>query len=495
MTDPVFPEGVLTLDRSSNVPLTEQIYRGFREAVRAGLLPSGSRLPSSRRLAASLKVARNTVNTAYDLLQAEGVITIRGGAAPRVVEGLLPEGAAEVAAPAVAGPALSGRGKLLSANLREEGWFSHPGALQPGAPALDCFPYEDWARCLRRAARLERSTDLQYQNYSGLAELKHQLVRHLASERGGRASPDQILITSATQASLSLLAQVLTDPGDEAWLEEPGYLGARTAFHGAGLAIRPVPTDGQGADVSKMAAHLAQPKLIYVTPSHQYPLGVRMPLTRRLALLKAAHIAGAVILEDDYDSEFLFEGRPVAALYGLAEEGQVIYLGTFSKSLLPGLRMAYCVVPQALVEPLSQLMRNMGCAANVHAQAALAWFMDSGAYRKHLKLIREIYEDRGTRLVETFNGRLGNRLEVAPPTGNVQVAVRFREPTDDIAVALAMQNRGFAVSALSNCYLGAERKTGLIIGFAGATADQIDKGADALAELLPPLQTKTRARS
>jgi len=466
------------------VPLTEQIYRGFREAVRSGLLPSGSRLPSTRRLAASLNVARNTVNTAYDLLQAEGVITVRGGAAPRIAEGLPPEGAGAAPTHTAAAPALSGRGRLLCANLRDEGWYREPGALQPGAPALDCFPYEEWARCLRRAARLERGADLQYQNYTGVDALKQQIVRHLAAERGVRATPEQILITSGTQACLALLAQVLSDPGDEAWLEEPGYLGARTAFFGAGLTIRPVPTDADGADASKMAAGLPPPKMIYVTPSHHYPFGVRMPLARRLALLKAAENAGAVVLEDDYDSEFLFTGRPVAALYGLAEEGRVIYLGTFSKSLLPGLRMAYCVVPQALVEPLTQLMRNMGCAANVQTQAALAWFMDSGAYRKHLKQIRDIYKERGTRLVEVFKRRLGNRLDVAPPTGNVQVAVRFREPVDDIAVALAMQDRGFAVSALSNCYLGEARESGLIIGFAGATADQIDRGADTLAGLL-----------
>lgn len=485
MTDPVFPEGILTLDRTGSVPLTEQIYRGVREAVRAGLLPSGTRLPSTRRLAASLEVARNTVNTAYDLLQAEGVITIRGGAAPRIAEGLPPEGVGAAPATGAQGLRLSERGNRLAANLREEGWFREPGALQPGAPALDSFPYEEWARCLRRAARLERSTDLHYQNYTGLAALKRQLVRHLATERGVRAAPEQILITSGTQASLALLAQVLTDPGDEAWLEEPGYLGARTAFHGAGLTIRPVPTDAEGADASRMAPDLTPPKMIYVTPSHHYPFGVRMPLARRLALLKAAQAAGAVVLEDDYDSEFLFSGRPVAALYGLAQEGQVIYLGTFSKSLMPGLRLAYCVVPKALVAPLTQLMRNMGCAANVQAQAALAWFMDSGAYRKHLKHIREVYEERGVLLVDILKRRLGNRLEVAPPTGNVQVAVLFREPTDDIAVALAMQERGFAVSALSNCYLGAERRSGLIIGFAGASREQIDRGADALADLLP----------
>lgn len=484
MMEPVLPDGVLTLDRSGEVSLAEQIYRGIREAVRTGLLAEGARLPSSRRLAAALQVARNTVNAAYDLLGAEGIVTLRAGAAPRIAAGVTPEGEGATGPETPAVPRLSDRGSRLADNLRGAGWSSGEGALQPGAPALDCFPYEDWARCLRRAARSERGADLLYRNFCGLPALKAQLARHLASERGVRAEPGQILITCAMQASLTLLSQALADPGDEAWLEEPGYLGARTAFHGAGLSIRPLPTDENGADAAALAGAGHRPRLIYVTPSHHYPLGARMPLARRLALLEAARAAGAIILEDDYDSEFLFSGRPVAALHGLAEPGRVIYLGTFSKSLLPGLRISYCVVPKDLVAPLTQLMRNTGCAANAQSQAALAWFMDSGAYRKHLKRIRQIYEERGRQLVAALTRRLGNRVEVSPPTGNVQLAVRFREREDDVALALAMQRAGFGVSPLSNCYLGAPAQSGLIIGFAGASPGQIDRGVDTLAGLL-----------
>ncbi|MES0882396.1 PLP-dependent aminotransferase family protein [Roseibium sp. SCP14] len=484
MKEPVFPEGILSLNRSSGVSLAEQIYRGFREAVRKGLLSSGTRLPSTRRLAAMLGVGRNTVNAAYDLLQAEGIVSLRTGAAPRITEGLPPEGTISERFQLPEGPSLSSRGMAMSFNLRGDGWAFRHGALQPGAPALDCFPYENWARCLRRAARLERSPDLQYQNYTGMPSLKRQLSLHLAAERGVRAEPDQILITSSMQASLSLLSLVLADQGDVAWLEDPGYLGAKTAFHAAGLAIRPLVVDEQGANAAAMDLSDHSPKLIYVTPSHQYPLGVRMPLTRRLALLETAGTSGATILEDDYDSEFLFSGRPVAALYGLAEEGRVIYLGTFSKSLMPGLRIAYCVVPSKLVDPLTQFMRNMGCAANVQAQAALAQFMDSGSYQKHLKQIRQIYEERGTLLVDTMQQRLGNRVQVDIPTGNVQVTTIFREAVDDVALAKRMQLHGFAVSPLSNCYLGEGRKSGLIVGFADASPEQIAQGVDTLSNLL-----------
>lgn len=489
MKEPVVPEGILTLDRSGHVPLSEQIYRSFRSAVRGGLMPSGTRLPSTRRLATSLGVARNTVNAAYELLEAEGIISVKVGAAPRITEGLPLEGSPGRNAEPQHSPGLSGRGLQMSENVRGEGAASRHGALQPGAPALDCFPYEEWARCLRRAARMERSSDLQYQNYSGIPALKQQLADHLAAERGVRAEPEQILITSSMQASLSLLSQALADPGDEAWLEEPGYLGARTAFRVAGLRIRPLPTDQLGADVTRLANTGVAPRLIYVTPSHQYPLGVRMPLARRLALLEATRLAGAVILEDDYDSEFLFSGRPVAALYGLAEEGQVIYLGTFSKSLMPGLRVAYCVVPAGLVDPLMRMLRNMGCAANVQAQAALARFMESGAYQKHLRTIRKIYEERGALLVRSLTERLGNRIEAEPPNGNVQVSVKFRGSLNDIDVARAMQERGFSVSPLSNCYLGEDSLSGLIIGFADATPQQIAQGVNALGAILDEFQS------
>lgn len=485
MTEPVFPDGIVTLERSGQVPLAEQIYRCFRDAVRSGLLKSGTRLPATRRLAASLGVARNTVNAAYDLLQAEGIVALRTGAVPRIAEGLPLETADAPRAGRSEEPALSKRGRLLAEDYRRQGGAARHGVFQPGAPALDCFPYEDWARCLRRAARQTRSEDLIYRNFSGIPALREQLADHLAVERGVRATPDQILITSSMQASMSVLTQVLADPGDEAWLEEPGYLGARTAFLTAGLNIRPMPVDREGADASGLLRHSGTgPRLIYVTPSHQFPFGARMPLARRLSLLEIAAETGAVILEDDYDSEFLFSGRPVAALYGLAEEGHVVYMGTFSKSLLPGLRLAFCVVPSALARPLAQAVRNTGCAANVQTQAALAHFMDSGGYRKHLKTIRQVYQERGNMLVASLKQRLGGRVQVDEPSGNVQLTLVFSESLDDVALAQAMDRQGYSVSPLSGYYLGTPRKSGLVIGFAGAGERQIAAGVEALGRLI-----------
>ncbi|MEP3046284.1 MAG: PLP-dependent aminotransferase family protein [Roseibium sp.] len=484
MKVPKFPEGILGLDRTSSVPLSQQVYRAIRDTVRLGVLKPGIQLPSSRKLARDQNISRNTVNTAYELLRAEGIVEIRLGAAPVIADFVSPITASIRKSDGQQVRGLSKRGQLLAANLRGPNWAYRHGAFQPGAPALDAFPYELWARSLRRAARMVQSPDLLYQNSCGHPELKEVLADYLASERGVRTEPHQILVTSSMQAGLSALAATLADPADTAWIEDPGYLGARTAFHGAGLTIRGMPVDGEGAIADDLLAAGSLPKLIYVTPSHHYPFGRRMSLSRRLSLIETAAEVGATILEDDYDSEFLFEGRPIAALQGLAARGEVIYLGTFSKSLLPGLRVSYLVVPEELVASLANVLRNTGRFANVHAQIALADFITSGHYRAHLKHIRNLYQERGNALVTALKAELGNAVEVEYPTGNVQISLCFNEDRDDHVIAAAMQERGFSVSPLSVCFLSEKPRSGLIIGFAQATEVQIASGVQVLKEIL-----------
>lgn len=484
MRVPEILEGICDLDRSASVPLSQQIYRSLRDAVRQGRLKAGLRLPSSRNFALQQAVSRNTVNAAYELLKAEGIVDIKPGAAAVIVKGATPEGCGNEVQRARPVRGLSRRGENIARNFRGEVWGKRHKALQPGAPALDIFPFEMWARCLRRAARTVQGSDLLYQNISGYSPLKEVLADYLASERGVRATPDQIVIVPSMQAALAGISGVLSDPGDTAWMEDPGYLGARTAFHGAGLTIQGLPIDDKGIQPECFPKQGPNPRLIYVTPSHQYPFGSRMPLARRLALIEAASELGATILEDDYDSEFLFEGRPVAALQGLADAGEVIYLGTFSKSLLPGLRVSYIVAPDDLAAPLSMAFRNMGHLANIHAQIALTDFIDSGHYRAHLKQIRTVYQQRGIALVQALISELGNVVSVEAPVGNVQVTVRFNEDLDDLEISRLMYERGFSVSPLSLCYIEAAPEPGLIIGFAGASADQIRDGVAALKEIL-----------
>ncbi|WP_417686205.1 PLP-dependent aminotransferase family protein [Roseibium sp.] len=484
MKVPELPEGVLTLDRSLALPLSQQLYRAVRGAVSRGALKPGTRLPSSREIARRLGVSRNTVNAALELLQAETIITVAPGSAPVVAQGAVLEGAAIGDQSKLGTARLSERGKRQAENLRGDSWAFRHGALQPGAPALDVFPHDLWGRALRRAARKASNASLLYENAMGHPALTSVLAEYLSAQRGVRVEPDQILITGSMQGILSGLSEALADPGDWAWLEDPGYLGARTAFHGAGLRMKGIPVDDQGAAIEAMQGCGPAPKLIYVTPSHQYPFGTRMPLARRLALIEAARSMGGVILEDDYDSEFLFEGRPVSALQGLAGDGEVIYMGTFSKSLLPGLRVSYCVVPHPLVDDLGRALRQGGRVANVHTQIALADFIESGEYRAHLKRIRSLYEERGHALVDGLRRQLGNLIDVEIPTGNVQVALKFRVAVDDEALARQLQARGFSVSPLSPCFLDAPAQSGLIVGFAAATADQIADFTRLLSDLL-----------
>lgn len=480
-------EGLLTLDRAASVPLPDQIYRGVRDAVRAGRLSAGAALPSSRRLAETLAVSRNTVTAAYELLAAEGVIEVRRGAAPRVCgHGRDPVAAAALSdvTPAVG---LSARGKDLSRLPWAAPDRARAKRLEPGTPAIDVFPRDEWARALRRAARRPDRREVLYAQTSGLDRLRAALAVYLASERGVRAEPSQILVTPSTQASLFLLATCLADPGETVWLEDPGYLGARAAFLGAGLTIVPMPVDDQGADPSAMAGAPA-PRLVYVTPSHQYPTGVTMPLARRLAVLEQARHAGGLVVEDDYDSEFLFEGRPVAALQGLSGGGEAVYLGTFAKSLLPGLRVAYMVVPAQLAPDLAAAQRAAGLYANVATQGALAEFLETGRYRAHVKRIRTVYRARGLAMAEALRRAVGNLGQVADPTGGVQLTLRFDASRDDVAIAEALQARGFGVAALSTYALATDAPaspvSGLVIGFADATDTDVAEIARAVAAAL-----------
>ncbi|WP_417768174.1 PLP-dependent aminotransferase family protein [Stappia sp.] len=475
-------DGILSLDRDLPVPLPEQVYRGLRGAIGEGRFSTGTRLPSSRALATSLGISRNTVNAAYELLAAEGVVSVRPGSAPRVAEhgGLRPEGSA--GEDGVQKIALSRRGRVMSADPWGKSGRRRGGRLEPGSPALDCFPKDAWAQTLRRAARNVRGRMMFYEETAGYPALRDALADYLTQDRGVRVTPGRVLVMPSTQASLQLVAQCLADPGDAAWIEDPGYLGARAAFRSAGLSVQPMPVDGQGADPSPLADG-PSPKLIYVTPSHQYPHGMRMTLERRAMILDAARAHGAVVLEDDYDSEFLFSGRPLAAMQGLGADGEVIYLGTFSKSMLPGVRVAYMVVPEYLAGPLATAQRVSGMLASVVTQAALADFIVSGRYRAHLKRIQGIYQARGAALAGALRARLGGLASVADPVGGVQLALRFRDPVDDLEVARRVNQLGFGVASLSSYGIRC-RQSGLVIGFAGLAEGDADDCALAIAGAL-----------
>jgi len=467
-------EGLIRLDRAAAMPLTEQIYRQIREGVRGGRIGGGLRLPSSRALAGALGVSRNTVTAAYELLQAEGVVSVGRGAAPAV---MAPAATPRPAATAAATMHLAERGTRLASDRYDGAYLLGSGAFRPGRPDPALFPRDLWARSLRRATRVLGGDSLLYEHREGLPALRAVLADYLAGSRGVVAMPEQIHVVPSVQSALAMIATCLADPGDNVWIEDPGYLGARAAF--AGLALDPLPVDGEGADPTAMKR---TPRLIYVTPSHQYPTGARMSLPRRIALLAAARRHRAIVIEDDYDSEFLWQGRPIPALQALGAS-EVIYLGTVAKSLLPGLRLAYLILPPGLCAAFRPVQSNLGLLANVHAQAAFADFIDGGHYRAHLKRISTVYEGRALTLAAAIRAACGDAVVVPTPQGGLQMTVGFGEAVDDRAVAGALAAEGYGPSILSALCLGA-RRSGLVVGFAEASAADAARFAAALARAL-----------
>ncbi len=469
--------GWINVERAAKVQLPEQIYRQIREGVRAGRLAPGTTLPSSRALAEALGVSRNTVTAAYELLRGEAIISVGVGSAPVLLAQSVParEPTAADASDAVR---LSRRGSQLANDRYDAAYHLRDGTFRPGRPDVALFPRDLWARSLRRATRAVAREALLYDHAEGLPALRTVLSIYLAEARGVQVAPEHLLIFPTVQSALAMLAQCLLDQGDSVWIEDPGYLGARAAFVGARLA--PLPVDGEGADPNVMTG---VPKLIYVTPSHQYPTGVRMSLPRRLALLERARATGGLVLEDDYDSEFLWQGRPIPALHALGEAGEVLYLGTVAKSLLPGLRLAYLAAPPGLAFDLAQAQRNLGLLANVHAQAALADFIDAGHYRTHLGRISSVYQTRAKALVAAIAARCGDDVRIELPSGGLQLLARLRPDVDDAAVARRLATDGYGVAFLSGLCIG-PGQSGLVIGFANAGPEDADAFAQALARAL-----------
>jgi GntR family transcriptional regulator/MocR family aminotransferase len=462
------------LDRISG-DLEGQVYRLMRDRILHGQMPAGQRVPSTRTMALALGVARSTIVNAYDRLKAEGYLQSAAGAATRVA-----------AFPSVPLPEQTATPLPNQPRMTE---FKTGGLFEPGLPDVSAFPHAAWARCLGARGRSLRVHDLGYSDHAGIRELRDAILDHIAATRGVIARPEQVVIVPSTGAALGLLASVLIRPGDTAsdlvWMEDPGYATAQAILRMAGARLVPVPCDAEGLDVAQGAG--PSPRLIYVTPSHQYPTGVTMSLQRRLALLEVARADGAIVLEDDYDSEFQYASRQIAALQGIDRSEVVVYVGTFSKTLAPGLRVAYAVVPSRLVAAIEAAQRLRGTIVPVHIQAALADFMREGRFRAHLRHMNGIYAERMASTVEALNRHCGNWLEVGAGGGGLQLASWFRDgKTDDVAVARAINSNGFAVRPISALYLGPARP-GLLLGIARMEAQVADAAAARIARLLATL--------
>jgi GntR family transcriptional regulator / MocR family aminotransferase len=481
----------LDLNRESARPLQWQLYESLRLSILDGRLIAGQRLPSSRALANDLSLGRNTVVAAYEQLAAEGYVLSRTGAGTEVAA-LPPETVLEVGRSdnnerrPDPRRQLSKRGEATAEIKRASPRYEKLAALpfQHGLPAMDSFPRDTWARLLARRARQPQSRLYDYQFGPGFPALREAIAAYLGAARGVVCGPENIIVTAGAQAALDLAARMTVDPGDPVWVEDPGYLGARGALQSAGANLIPVPVDQEGMNPEALPEGTQNPKLIYVSPSYQFPLGVTMSLNRRLALLERAKETGAWILEDDYDSEYRYTGRPLAALQGLDGTGGVIYMGTFAKTLFPALRVGYLVVPDSLIDAFTSGIRMTGQSPPPAIQAALADFMDDGHFTAHIRRMRTLYAARQEHLIKALARETGDLFRVPKLEGGMQLAAYLPDGTNDVAATEAVRAARVLTTPLSSYYLKEPGKRGLYLGYAGVPEHDIDRAAKKLGTAL-----------
>ena len=474
-------------------PLYTRVYRQLREHILRGTLGPSARLPSARELAADLRLSRNTVEAAFMQLQAEGFIRRRIGAGTFVAE-TVPEAtpwsrsgrgrrggsAGRGSEPPAAGSRvdLSRRGQLIAGLGAREIERDRP--LGACATDLSGFPAQTWNRLLARRARRAGSTVLATSDPAGVPALRRAIAEYVRLARGVHCESGQVLVVNSAQQALDLAARLLLDPGATAAMEEPGYPSARAALQAAGASVRPVPVDRDGLVASALPVD-PEVRLLYTTPSHQFPLGVTMGLGRRLAVLRWAAAVGAWVIEDDYDSEFQYGGRPIAALQGLDTAGRTVYVGTFNKVLFPGLRLAYLIVPPALVDAFAAGRRILDGFSSPLLQSALADFIAEGHFTAHLRQARRRYAGCRDALVGGIATAWGDAVRLGPSDTGLHLAAHLPEGSDDVRIARAAPEGDVGVTPLSDYYHGGARRPGLLLSYGAATPEGIRRAVEGLA--------------
>jgi GntR family transcriptional regulator/MocR family aminotransferase len=485
------PDASIALDRSSTMALHRQLYDQLRNAILSGRLAPGTRLLSTREMAEELGIARNTVMNAFDQLHAESYLERRIGdgtyVSRQLPDDLLRAKIARVTWKGAkrTGASISRWGAVAAAS--SIGPAEHKGRPRPfrtSTPALDAFPYQLWGRLLAKRWNTSGREMLPYGDSAGHKPLRRAIASYLSTMRGVRCVPDQVIVTSGSQHALELLSKVLLNPEDEVWIEDPGFLGARAAFRSVGARMIPVPIDHEGINVRAGIERQPNPRLMYVTPSHQYPLGMTLTLSRRLALLEVASKAGAWIIEDDYDSEFRYAGRPLAALQGLDTEQRVIYVGTLSKILFPSIRIGYIIAPPDLFDPLVRARSLAGHQSPTLEQAVLADFFEEGHFARHIRRMRALYAERQRALVKAAKQELNEVLDVKPNGAGMHLIGWLPKGVDDRAASAAAFASGVEVTPLSLYSLEPQPRGALRLGYTGYTPREIWHGAGRLAEAL-----------
>jgi GntR family transcriptional regulator/MocR family aminotransferase len=442
------------------------VFNHLRHSILSGALPGGGRLPPTRSLAQELGVARQTVVLAYERLAAEGYVRGRTGSGTYVAADLPDQAPAPASTPPAAAVPLSARGALAQIPAAASARDPALGLLLAGGlPAPDLFPIKAWARCASRVLKPLSGELSSYPPPQGLLVLREQIAAHLAATRGLIADPGCIVVTGGTQQALRTAADLLVDTGDQVWVEDPGYIAGRGALLAAGAEIVPVPSDSDGLDVTAGIGLAPHARLVLVAPSHATPLGGALPIGRRLALLDWAAQARAWVLEDDCDSEFRWEGKPLPPLATLDKAGQVIYCGTFSKTLAPALRIGFAIVPAPLIAAFVRLRTLSDRGTDAFTQATLSEFMRLGLLSPHIRKMRTEYSRRREALLEAIVRVVRHASPLAAP-GGLHMVAGLPVEIDEAAAVRACRARDLAVSPLRAYFAGTPRMTGLVIGFA-----------------------------
>ncbi len=484
-SDPMLSELLLTemgrFTQGDKLPLHRQLYEALRRTILDGKLPSGERLPSSRELTHDLKLSRNTVLAALNQLAVEGYLSSRVGSGT-FVSHTVPQRAKPRRQSTVNQPEkLSKRGQALCNTFCAAELEVQP--FTPGSPDFSAFPVALWQRLQNKHWRMTYPEMLDYSNSGGYAPLRRAITDYLRVFRSVPVDIEQVIVTSGTQESLGLCAQLLADPHDTVWLEDPAYWGAVKAFMATGLRAHGVPVDHQGI-APRPEDHAVPPKLIYVTPSHQYPTGAVMSLERRNQLLALARQHKAWVLEDDYDSEFRFSGPPISSLAGLDTDARVLYMGSFSKVLYPGLKLGYLVVPKSLAAVFKRAHYDLNRPGQMHVQAALAEFIDMGHFAAALRKARQSYGLRRQCLLNALQPCLGKLAYISGAEQGLHLCLRLPDGMDDLALAQQLQRMGMVVRPLSKYCLSRQDLKGLVIGYGYAPLAAIEHYGPVMAQAL-----------
>ncbi|RXN92635.1 DNA-binding protein [Achromobacter aloeverae] len=472
--------------------LNRQLYECLRGAILDGSLPPSSPLPASRDLAREIGMSRNTVLHAYEQLRTEGYVHARVGSGTFVAEtapdsylsaermqGLQAAAAEPSAAGAPARLARRAQALLSNVSAAPAQW----GAFMPGVPDVTQFPNRHFSRILSRLWRDPAPQLLTYAHGGGHPALRAAIAEHVRVARSVRCDPSQILVTEGVHQAVDLSLRMLVDPRETVWVEEPGYWGFHKVLQMVSAVVKPLRVEAEG---SGWPAGKVPPRLIFVTPSHQYPLGLVMSLARRRELLEYARASGSWIVEDDYDSEFRYAGRPIPAMQGLEEDAPVIYIGTFSKTLFPGLRVGYMVLPRVLAEPFRAAHADLYREGHALTQAALAELLEQGHYAAHIRRMRVLYARRRALLEGLINRYLGpDYLDPQSSNAGLHLVLRLPPDCDDVAISAAAQARGVLTRPLSRYYMHPGARRGLLLGYACVHEKDIAPAFHTLRACLP----------